>query len=201
MSKMGLVLDVDDTLADTARQCFRVIAEEVGLPEGMELDEAVATYHQPGAVPEWQVSGVQERIRQLLTDPDWLRQLPPVPGAVEAMGKLPHQLPVALYLTSRLDMFNQVTADWLVGQGFPPAAVQTRHRDVTQPDWKLHFLAAEYPLSYGLLDNELGFLPVSAAKYQGHLLWFNRYQASTTHPELVQFFSWSEIAQNLLQSG
>jgi len=189
----GLVVDIDDTLADTAKTCFQLVYDQFGDLTEMALPDLMTRYQQPGSVPAWQTSSVQTLIRDTLEDQSWLRQLPPIESAARELQQLQAELPVSLYLSSRLSHHLAATQEWLRAHGFPQAPVKLRTKDLTSPDWKLAFLAAEYPQSYGLIDNELGFLPLEKYEYQGRLIWFNRYQAPTTHTHLWQFSDWSEI--------
>lgn len=197
MNDMGLAIDIDDTLADTATTCFQVIYQKYGHLSGVSLPDLVRFYHQPGNVPAWQTSQIQESIRQTMEDPDWLRQLPQIVGAQATLNRLSTSIPVSLYISSRLTHHQHLTETWLQAQGFPVAPVKLRTSDMIRPDWKMAFLAATYPRTYGLIDNELGFLPVQQHNYQGRLLWFNRYHAPTLYPNLQEFSDWQEIGRIL----
>lgn len=199
MTKTGWAVDIDDTLAETALRCIEVVGEKFGFPEGLTAEQVLNMYHQPGAVPVWQTSEIQDLVRQRLQDPEWLLEVAEVPSAVKVLQKLQAEIPVSCYVTSRLSDLQAVTETWLHRHGFPSARVVTRTTQ-TRPDWKLEFLANEYPLSYGLIDNELGFLPIKATPYQGRLFWFNRSQAPTTNSDLVEFSDWLQLEEILLQS-
>jgi len=197
MSEQGLAIDIDDTLADTAVACFQVIYEKYGQLTDKSLTELIAQYRQPGSVPAWQTIQIQTLIRNTIEDPDWLSQVPPIESAATVIQRLSTTVPVSLYISSRLTHHQSVTEKWLLAHGFPLAPVKLRTIDETRPNWKLAFLAAMYPDTYGLIDNELGFLPVEKHEYRGRLLWFNRYHTPTLHPQLLEFSDWQSIGQIL----
>lgn len=192
MSK-GLVVDIDDTLADTASAVISGVFDKFGYPIKTSPAALVRTYSQPGRVPLWKSNTlVQEWVSTLLNDRNFLLSLVPVPQS-EYVHRIVAQVPIAGYLTSRLRHHKNITKAWLDMHKFPSAPVICRDRDTTHPQWKLSYLQSNAKNTFGLIDDTYEAL-WNYPLYHGHRIWFNRYGKTVDKAYIHSARSWEEVA-------
>ncbi len=145
-------MDIDDVCCDTARKLIETVFENYPVADSSP-EQLWQEYHQPGHVPEWKEQEVQEYIWKLLSDHDYMSQLPPIQ---EMRGVLQQFVEeggvISCYISSRLDHLQIVTQEWLEEYNFPPAQVITRPDAERRHNWKLRVLAEPGQIT-GLIDD------------------------------------------------
>ncbi len=196
INPQGIAIDIDDTLAHTSLICAKYLHQEFTPNDDIPFDQLLSEYGYAERAPQWSSPESVERLHLWLTDLDFISQIPPVPAAQVGIEKVLSKVPLAFYLTSRQPFSYDVTTNWLQRHGFPEAEVMCRQPTVRDPDWKVKFLAENYPHTVGLIDNEI-HVPENT-EYQGHLFELILHKKITPeHPKIKIVHSWEEIAAKL----
>lgn len=191
----GLALDIDDTLADTARHTFQ-LAKQV-FPHDLTVDELLFKYRQPGEVPEWQTPEVTQWLEQHLGNAEYLNEMPVMSGAQPVVKRLSQKIPITCYITSRQHYTREMTLDWLARHEFPLAPLITRSADVIAKNWKFAELKKNFTQSVCLIDDGLGKLTDEMFVDEPSLLmWFNPLGVPSNNHKVTSYASWSEIEKN-----
>jgi len=171
-TKISLLVDIDDTLSETALQVFRRIHSKFG--HSQTVSELLSTYHQPGNVPEWQSPFILKEIRDLFNDQDFLANLMSVKKSY-LLNNLTDNYPLLGYITSRTTKHLKVTESWLKKNKFPRAPILTRAENIKNQDWKINYLRKHHLDIHTFIDNDLACFGNRTDLYRGKLVWLNRY--------------------------
>jgi hypothetical protein len=190
----SVVIDIDDTICDTTRECIRLFKVYYELPN-LSLNLATRQFLEGEEVVGISRSKLEGWIRQRLFDEEFLSLLPRIKEALPALKRISKLMPVHSYLTSRVSQFQEVTERWLSYHGFPEAPVITRAADQTELQWKTTLLSRE-PTEFVLIDDDIKALGLKSKKYTGTCVWFNRFDL--TNPVSMEgihaFNSWPSLA-------
>lgn len=200
--KGGLAIDIDDTVCNTAGTCFARIADKFGTPAGETWETLQEKYAQPHRVEEWQKEEVLEWLKYYLNDSEFLLNLEPLPVAVEGLQRISQEVPIRLYLSSRLDTNQAVTEQWLEKHHLPKAPVVTRPDSVRSRHWKLDYLHKHHPEVWGLVDDDIEENLLLHTLYRGKLFMIGRKGAersSVFQPQIVHLRGWEEFYRWILQ--
>lgn len=179
----GLAIDIDDTLAETARTCIEIVAGKLGTHREFTTDELAFTYHQPGNVPFWKEEHAQKLIDETMTSKEFLENIPVVPGAIESLQKINQIVPVSLYISSRLTSLQTVTQAWLEKNGFPKAPIILRDEQTMDPHWKATYLEVNYPKIFGIIDDTIEPYLASNWLFPSRFFWLQRHKKNALYNE------------------
>lgn len=198
-TKISLLVDIDDTLSETALEVFERIHSKFG--HSQAVSELLSTYHQPGNVPEWQSSPILKEIRDLFNDQDFLASLMPVKKSY-LLNDLTDNYPLLLYITSRTVKHLKVTESWLKKNKFPRAPILTRAENIKNHDWKIHYIMKNHLDIHTFIDNDLACFGNRTDLYRGKLIWLNRYDK--WHPMVLPAkinmkVNWQEVYDFLIK--
>jgi len=191
-----LILDIDDTLAETALTAISIMREKFNHPDSVW--ELLTKYEQPGNVPEWQTLEAQEFLLETMHSEEFLLNLPRVPDSLEVIEKLSVDFPVKFYMTSRFTKLENLTKDWLKKNNFPTKNIIFREHSNTDDAWKLKYLNKSGDENGIFIDNHLPSFGTNIEKYNGKLIWLNRYNEQTGL-KVVSLNSWQSIYDYLRQ--
>jgi len=194
--KGGLAVDIDDTLADTAGTCIRLMFQEFGAPPGETWETLLARYHQPDRVEAWKDTPASDWLQERLADPDFLLALESITEASQQISRIAEQVPISVYISSRLDTHQKTTEDWLKKHNFPPAPLVTRPDKVRERHWKLEYLAQHFPNIWGLVDDDIDANLLTQTSYRGKLFLIGRtaeLRESIFQPQVVNVKSWEQF--------
>lgn len=193
----SLVLDIDDTLADTARYTFELAKQF--FPHALSVDELLRIYRQPGDVPEWQTASVRQWLENHLGSIKYLNTIPQIKGSQQAVINLSKFYPIGCYITSRQHYMKEITLEWLARHEFPPAPVITRSFDVTAQNWKFAELKRNFSQPLCLIDDSLGDLTDEMfVGAPAKLFWYNPMRSLAHNNHITNCLSWVEIENILL---
>lgn len=192
----GVVVDIDDTLAESALSCAEAILNEFPDSTSRTARSLIEQYRQPGAVPFWQQSEIQKRIAWYFNNDAFIRSLTVIEGAVEGIKSLTRSEQLAFYITSRPQSLQTVTQEWLEEQGFSQAPVLTRDPLVTDPDWKLQYLVEHFPNMSAIIDDSWQPLVANNPGFKGKMIFFERYGEQLDDVERIHWVqSWQEVEE------
>lgn len=192
----GLILDIDDTLAETAFTAMSIMREEFKHPD--PVWELLTKYEQPGNVPEWQTIEAQEFLLRTMQSEEFLLNLPRVPDSLEVIDKLSKDFPVELYMTSRFAKLEGLTKDWLKKNNFPTKNIIFVEPTNSGDAWKLRYLSKLGDENKIFIDNYLPSFGTNIETYKGKLIWLNRYN-KTTDSKVISLSTWKSIYDYLRQ--
>lgn len=189
-----LAIDIDDTLADTARSVMAVLCQKTESKQPVE--RLLAEYRQPGSVTSWQTEELQSLIHSLISSESFLASLPVIDDALESVRQLAGTIPIGCYITSRPDAVRTVTQEWLDQHSFPPAPLITRSTTEHRPNWKIHTLIERYPATHHvlLIDDSVEAFLDTPSEFNGTKVLLSRwarypstidFQAASSWPDLV----------------
>jgi 5'(3')-deoxyribonucleotidase len=190
MGTKGLILDIDDTLAETALTAITLMKERFGHP--LSVRQILERFEQPGNVPEWQTVIARKFLFKLMNNEEFLINLPRVPNSQEVIEKLSLDYPVQFYMTSRLPKFNNLTKKWLKTNNFPNKKIIFRETLNVDKAWKLNYLIKEGKDENIFIDNELTSFDTDLEAYRGKLIWFNRFGKDSENT-ITSVRSWDSI--------
>ena len=191
-----LILDIDDTLAETAFTAISVMRKKF-----KHLDpvwEILAKYEQPGNVPEWQSIEAKEFLLRTMQSEEFLLNLPRVPDSLEVIEKLSKDFPVQLYMTSRMPKFESLTKEWLKKNNYPTKNIISIEPSNSDDAWKLKYLIRRGDVNRILIDNNLNSFGTNIEIYKGKLIWFNRHNKETDL-KVISLGTWKSIYDYLRQ--
>ena len=201
MSGLGLAIDIDDTLSETALTCCRLIGEKFGLPDNISVEKILQKYNQPTNVPNWRVNKeVVNWLKNELNNPEFIGSLPAVAGARESLAIISERVPVKAYISSRLTHLNECSVNWLKENGFPPAPVILREDSIRDPNWKIKHLLAQKMSVYGIIDDTLEAFSDLKSDFKGKLFWLDRFNllSQDIHHQVIRVKNWNEIKDQIL---
>jgi len=191
-----LILDIDDTLAETAFTAMSIMREKFKHPDS--IWELLTKYEQPGNVPEWQSIEAQEFLLSTMQSEEFLLNLPRVPDSLEVIEKLSVDFPVQFYMTSRFTKLENLTKDWLKRNSFPTKNIIFSEHSNTDDAWKLKYLNKSSDENGIFIDNHLPSFETNVETYRGKLIWLNRYNKETGL-KVISLNSWQSIYDYLRQ--
>ncbi|HRN86027.1 MAG TPA: hypothetical protein PK863_01740 [Candidatus Dojkabacteria bacterium] len=192
----GLILDIDDTLAETALTAISIMREKFNHPDSVW--ELLTKYEQPGNVPEWQSIEAQEFLLKTMQSEEFLLNLPRVPDSLEVIEKLSIDFPVQFYMTSRFTKLENLTKDWLNKNNFPTKNIIFVEHTNSDDAWKFKYLIERGDENRIFIDNHLPSFGTNVETYKGKLIWLNRYNEQTGL-KVVSLNSWQSIYDYLRQ--
>lgn len=196
-NKLVLAVDIDDTLADTARHTFALAKKTFN--HELTVEELLFRYDQPGDVPEWQTSEVAEWLEKHLGSAEYLSTMPLVPAAQSVLSSLSKNFILCCYITSRQHYMKEMTINWLAHHNLPQSTVITRGYYVKEKNWKIIELKKRFESPQYLIDDSLGSIPNELlTHHNGSLLWFNPQGRKSQNSLVKNFASWPEIEEYLL---
>lgn len=190
----GLALDIDDTLSETAHTCMNRLVEAYGKPQQKSVRVLLKEYGQPNKVPFWQNEDSMGFVQRNLNDPDFLRGLPVIKGAVSTITKIDKIMPIRCYITSRPKALEKVTQLWLRSNGFPEAPVVGRNPSEFRVGWKGAYLEKHYPDLFGFVDDDINNLSKKGPLW--YQIWLNRHDTERPrNKNVVMVRRWTELEQ------
>ena len=141
MKKTTVIIDIDDTIADTQVRILAWINERS--ERVYTWDEMDRSYRE-GKQPEYEIY-----MQQFLADPDLASGVAPYQDALESIKSL-HKAGLELHLvTARDTSFDRMTQEWLKAHGFIDYIEHTHHRPAHQHgrDFKREVATALLPLA------------------------------------------------------
>lgn len=205
--KAGLVLDIDDTLADTNGYWVRQCQLLFGNPEKLSVSEFVKKYEYAQNAPYWQTLEALSWMEKTRNDPQSQECLAPVVGARRYVKKINSLVPIVGYLTTRPRKVLGVTRAWLAKFGFPSGDILARPDSVNRQkgdQWKARALEYLYPQVLGIVDDKRAVVEFLPASYPGVVFLFGHAFAPVSRPRVYPAASWPEVfaqVKSIFKSG
>jgi hypothetical protein len=195
-NKLGLMLDIDETLSWTIGTWVEQLQQRFGNPENLSVKEMAEKYKYTQNVPYWQTSEASEWMEKAREDNEMQEQFIPVEGAGAGVEKLQTVVPVLGYLTIRPRSVLGGTRKWLEKNKFPDAEVLARPANVPSEEgdkWKAEILNFLYPQVEGIVDDKLAMAEYLPKDYQGTIFLYNAEEGKLEGIKVVPCKTWLEV--------
>ena len=195
----GILLDIDDTLADTNLARFEGLVKSFGIPNDwplMDIDAMIEKYGRPANHPHFQTQPARDWMKLQKQLSSAQEGLPLILGSVEGVEKLSKLVPILGYLTIRPTSVNEATLQWLRSNKFPPAPLIARPRGIAMEErnkWKGETLNELYPFVVGIVDDSTKNALAAGKTYPGTIFLFG---AASTPREIdyaVACPTWEDV--------
>ena len=152
----GLILDIDDTLADTFSHFVHKINTRWGNAKNLTDKEIVQKYHIMPAIPFWQTAEILEWLEEQAFSNSAQEKIETIDGAVVAVEKIQKIIPVVGYVTSRLENVREGTVKWLKKNQFPDAPLYMRDGEFDNENgnaWKADVMKEYFSADSVIIDD------------------------------------------------
>ncbi len=198
--RIGIALDIDDTLAATNEIFFKVLYEKFGNPENLSVEEGLNKYSITHNVPYWQTDEVKKFMVDVRRSTDINISIPPTKDSVSAIKEISKEIECLCYLTARPESLRKLTEEWLRKNNFPDIPVIMRPDEIDDAHitiWKGPILEYLYPSVIGIIDDNPGFAKTVSPEYKGTLFLYNNKKIPDIHIKTLPGKTWSDVINNI----
>jgi hypothetical protein len=197
----GLACDIDESLSFTAFSWMVHSIRLFGNPEGMSPQELVDKYHFSFNVPYWiSRPDFWDKVGPIIYENDFQRELPVMPGAVDAIKRIQSSMGIACYATARPIAVEAGTRDWLQSHGFPNVDILMRPQEVGFKEGdleKVRAVVSLYPTITGLIDDKAAVVNYFPADYKGTIYHLGTEKPVRTDIKVIPCKDWCTLAQEV----
>ena len=196
-NRRGIMLDIDDTLGNTALYWFQSALARHPNPEALTARELQRTYRYVQNVPCWQEPTILAEFTQQEYDPQFHATVPVIRAAQVVVNQIHKRLaPVLGYLTARVEKLRSVTEQWLLEHRFPVAPILMRPSGMSRREScaeKVRILAETYPWVQGLVEDNPSIADALPKKHVGTLYLYDHFYHVRQGQQIVPCASWSRV--------
>lgn len=206
INKVGIAVDIDETLSWTIGYWVEEMQKKFGNPEKLTIKEMVEKYRYTQNVPYWQNEEVLKWIDKKINSNKTQEDLPLIEGSSAYLNRINQIIPIVAYITIRPEKVLEGTKNWLTKHNFPAAPVICRPNEIVHGngnEWKAGVLREMYPQVIGIIDDNAKLLQFLQPDYQGKVFLYDH------HDNLGLSFAvackdwltvYSEVKKHILQN-
>ncbi len=195
--RVGLALDVDDTLGHTNPHWVTHMGEKFGKPKNMDDLMKIVRYHNLESVPHWDTPAGFKHMTRLMNAHWFQFSIPLIKDAHLSVHKINKLVPIVAYITARPDTIYKVTKKWLATHGFPDAPIVLRPDQQAslrlKNEWKADVLEELYPHVSGIIDDNPGIAEHLGAQYKGTFYLYQLHSTPRPRKNLVICNTWRDV--------
>lgn len=196
--KVGLALDIDNTLSQTRNVYFTRFVEELGNPENLTFAEYREKYGHSSKVPYWQTEKGQALGAALTYDEDHHFAVTLVTGADESIRQIAEIIPIACYLTARPEVLERITKEWIAKHRLPKAPVILRPDYVQDENaWKADVLEYLFPQVTGIVDDHPLLPDRLSLGYKGTIYVYESPYPGREGLDIVHCIDWQNVVAEI----
>ena len=198
-----LIVDIDDTAADTVNHFVRLLNKKYSNPYGLSDIELIEKYRIIPTMHFWQTPEIRSWLDAQAEDNEAQYAIPPATGAVEALKILSTYFRI-VYISSRPDTVLSGTSRWLKDNGFPDGALILRgHFDDTNGNaWKAKIIQEKFPETVGIIDDNPEIIPKLSRQYKGVMYLYGTRDLPENKEILIRKCStWDEALHFILKDN
>lgn len=195
MNRKILVIDIDDTLAQTTKAVMELMHQSFGNEYTASIVDLLKNHRHPEDVTFWQTTEARSFITQLLESKDFLTNIDPVNDAVQVVTTLAATNTI-VYMTSRLDIHYDVTNTWLSTHEFPIGRLICRTETEIRQNWKIHTLAGDKDFNQEntvFIDDTIEAFVDVPTEYKGSCILLTHWFMQTQTHDIHTCHSWPEV--------
>ena len=182
ITKAGLGVDIDETLAWTVGHWVKEMQKLFGNPENLTVKELVDKYNYTQNVPYWQTPEAEAWMEEKRKSDDFQKEIPLIENANHFLNKINDVIPIAAYITIRPESVSKGTQHWLEKHNFPRAPIIFRPNKIPTKEgnkWKAKLLKELYPNILGFIDDSPRVIEALSEDYKGKIFHYNKIPAKT----------------------
>lgn len=195
-----LAVDLDETVAWTVGHWIGRLLKEFPIEGSPSVEQLIEQHRFAERVPEWKANpAALERMQQFRCCPDLHRELPIIPGSVEALRRL-ESLFSFEYLTMRNELVLDATKDWLTRHNFPAGEVTVCPSETPleqKTSWKARVLELRYPDLVGIIEDHPSVVQSLPADYQGTVFFYSHSESPRNDIHVIPCPTWEHVEQNI----
>ncbi|MCX6797824.1 MAG: hypothetical protein NTX66_01210 [Candidatus Falkowbacteria bacterium] len=197
--KVGLAVDIDETLSWTIGHWVEKMMAKFGNPENLSVKEIIEKYRYTQNVPYWQSQEALAWMMAKVNSNDVQKELPLIEEASICLERINKLIPIAAYLTIRPETVLAGTKHWLDKHNFPVAPIICRPITVDHNDgnkWKAGVLEKLYPQVAGIIDDNPKLLNFLSADYRGKIFLYDHHD-NFGRTNVIPCRNWLEVYKNI----
>ena len=177
ISKIGLGVDIDETLSWTAGHWVKEMQELFGNPENLSIQEMIDKYEYMQNVPYWKTEEASKWMNEKIHSNDFHKNLPLIENSNHFLNKITKIIPIAAYITMRPKSVDKGTMYWLKKHNFPKAPIISKPLDLPigeRSKWKAKIIEGLYPKVVGIIDDSPSVITSLSKDYKGVIFFYNK---------------------------
>ena len=197
-----LAVDLDETVAWAVGHWMAQLLKEFPIEGSPSAEQLVREHRFAQNVPDWRANPeAQKRMQEFRCCPDLHRELPIIPGSVEALQRL-ESLFSFEYLTMRNELVLEATKDWLALHKFPAGDVTVCPSEtplVEKTSWKARVLELRYPDLVGIIEDHPDVIQSLPGNYKGTVFFYSHTESPRSDIRVIPCPTWVHVEQNIRQ--
>ena len=183
INKIGLGVDIDETLSWTVGHWVKEMQKLFGNPEGLSVRKLVDKYTYTQNVPYWQSEKALKWMEEKRSSDEFQKQLPLIEDSNHFLNKINKIVPIAAYITIRPESVRKGTKHWLQKNNFPEAPIIFRPDNIPTSEgnkWKAKVIEDLYPKIVGFIDDSPDVIESLSKNYKGFIFHYNKTPVNTS---------------------
>lgn len=203
-NKLGLALDIDDTLSYTDHHWIEQLQRHFSNPEHLTRDEIISRYKLIEHVPYWRSRKATNMMKQFMHSNTFQKSIPLIENSNRAIRKIHHIVPIVAYITARPSSVSSGTKHWLQKHRFPEAPILFRplnSRHGQRHPWKANVLNLLYPYVNGIIDDSPDLADeLKSLRYPGNIFLFDSGNNTKLYKRhhAVRSHTWDEVLKMII---
>lgn len=197
-NRVGLALDIDNTLSQSRIIYFNELIEKIGTPENLTATELMAKYTYTRDVSYWQTEEARALMEKLVVDEESHSTLELISGADDSIREISKLVPIVAYITARPEVLSRITYEWLKKHNLPEAPVILRPQYVLDEQaWKAEVLEFLYPQVTGIVDDHPVLPDKLSLDYKGTVYVYASPYPGREGLDIVHCTDWASVASEV----
>ncbi len=195
INKIGLGVDIDETLSWTMGHWVKELQKLFGNPENLSIQELVDKYGYAQNVPYWRSEAALKWMEEKIHSNEFQKELPLIENSNHFLNKINEIIPIAAYITMRPESVEEGTKHWLKKHNFPEAPIISRPSNILvgrRSKWKAGIIEKLFPKIIGIIDDSPNLIEALSKDYKGTIFFYNQNKIETKL-KLIQCKDWAAI--------
>lgn len=195
VSKIGLGVDIDETLSWTVGYWVEELQKLFGNPENLSVKEIVDKYGYTQNIPYWQSEEALKWMEDKRKSNEFQERLPLIENSNHFLNKIDKIVPIAAYITIRPERIEKETRRWLRKHGFPKAPIICKPDSIPLLEgnkWKVKIIEKLSPKIIGFIDDSSEVASLLSKNYKGTIFYYNKVPVKGKL-NLIQCKDWQTI--------
>jgi 5'(3')-deoxyribonucleotidase len=195
-----LAVDLDETVAWTVGHWMTRLRNEFPIEGSPSVEQLIHEHRFAQNVPHWKTNTeALKRMQQFRCCPELHRELPIIPGSVEALRRLENLFSFE-YLTMRNEIVLEATKDWLLLHKFPAGDVTVCPSETPlaeKTSWKARVLELRYPNLVGIIEDHPDVIQSLPGNYKGTVFFYSHTESPRSDIRVIPCPTWEHVEQNI----
>lgn len=201
IKKQGIAVDIDETLSLTNINLFILVNEKFSNSENLSWSELKDKYRYTFNVPGWNSEEVRSFVNNICEDNDAQLEIDLIHESNTILKKIHEIIPVVAYISTRPEVIEKSTREWLKKHNFPEAPLILRPMSVTSGKnshaWKASVLKELYPNVLGIIDDNPKLPESLGSDYKGVVFLYD-HEEIESEANVISCLTWDDVYTNVL---